>query len=183
VKTETRTIEARGLELRREGTKAYIDGIIPYGALSEDLGGFREKIAPSAFTRTLKAGTDIKALWAHDEREILGSTAAGTLKFESRAEGLRFSILAPTGAAPRLETIERGDCRGVSFGFVVEKGGEVWDGDVRTVTAARLLEVSVGVAWAAYPDAHAETARRSRPAEDPEFARLRLMVALYGAKD
>ena len=166
------------LELRREGQKAYIEGMIPYGVLSEDLGGYREKIAPSAFTRTLNAGSDVKLLWAHDEREILASTAAGTMRLESRADGLHFSALAPTSAASRVETIERGDCRNVSFGFIPDQGVVKWEGEVRTVTAARLLEISVGVAFPAYPDAHADAARRAREAAQAERDAVEVALAL-----
>lgn len=179
---ETRQLAAP-CEIRRKAQSAYIEGCIPYNSRSEDLGGFVEVIAPGAFKRTLNARGDIKAFWAHDEREILGSTAAGTMTLEDRADGLHFSIKAPTGSANRIESIERGDVQGVSFGFIIDPKGEQWNLDgpesVRTLKSVRLLEISPGVAFPAYPAAHAGAARRSAPAEDGTLAALRAEVDFY----
>jgi hypothetical protein len=49
--------------------------------------------------------------------------------------------------------IQRGDVTGFSFGFTVPPGGDSWnsDGTERTLKSVRLLEVSTGVAFPAYP--------------------------------
>ncbi|PKL08321.1 MAG: HK97 family phage prohead protease, partial [Spirochaetae bacterium HGW-Spirochaetae-7] len=142
------TVERRELaapcEVRRKGTAAYLDGVVPYRSMSEDLGGFREIIAPGAFARTLNAQTDVKAFWAHDEKEIIGSTAAGTMTLEDRADGLHFSIKVPTGSANRVESVERGDVNGVSFGFITDPKGDEWNLEgpetIRTLRSVHLLE-------------------------------------------
>jgi len=166
-------------ETRRTAKEAYLEGTIPYNCESEDLGGFREIIAPGAFKRTLNAGSDIKAFWAHDEREILGSTTSGTMVLEDRADGLHFSIRVPTGSASRVETVERGDASGVSFGFITDPAGDKWNFEgpetIRTLLSVHLLEISPGVAFPAYPAAHAKANHRSNPAEQTiEDMRLEL---------
>ena len=180
------TIERRELavmcETRKKGKDAYIDGVIPYGTPSADLGGFVEIIARGAFSRTLNARSDIKAFWAHDEREILGSSAAGTLTLEDRADGLHFSIRVPTGSVQRVESIERGDVSGVSFGFIIDPHGDEWNLEgpetIRTLKSVHLIEISPGVAFPAYPAAHAAAAQRSKPASATELEALRLELDL-----
>ncbi|MGD9940880.1 MAG: HK97 family phage prohead protease [Clostridia bacterium] len=182
-----KTVETRQLaapcEIRRKAQSAYIEGRIPYNSRSEDLGGFVEVIAPGAFKRTLNARGDVKAFWAHDEKEILGSTAAGTMTLEDRADELHFSIRVPAGSANRIESIERGDVQGVSFGFITDPKGEEWDilgpEAIRTLKSVHLLEISPGVAFPAYPAAHAGAAHRSAPTEDGTLAAMRAEVDFY----
>lgn len=172
---EKRTFRGEKLEIRKEGGKRFVEGVLRYKVLSEDLGGFREQIAPSVFTRTLNAGSDVKMLWNHNDDEILGSTKAGTLVLESRADGLHFSCLIPETASNRFETIQRGDVDGVSFGFIPE--AETWDHNTtpptRTLTAARLIEISP-TPFPAYPAFSTQATQRSRDAG--ESLRLRLEI-------
>lgn len=179
MKTELRTLHGSGLETRRQGTRAYIEGVVRYNQKSEDLGGFVEIIAPSAFKRTLNAGTDVKMFWNHDDSEILGSSKSGTLKLENRADGLYFSCAVPDHAMNRFETITRGDIDGLSFGFIPEN--ETWDTSsavpLRTITAARLLEISP-TPFPAYEGNSTSAAMRSRKAGDTDL--LRIQLALYG---
>ncbi len=64
----------------------------------------------------------------------------------------------------RGELASRGDLGGMSFGFTVPKGGEVWNGTNRTLQAVTLHEISVVSAWPAYPDT--EIALRGKPPLD-----------------
>ncbi len=185
---EHRALSTSALEIRKgpDGKSPHIVGIIPYNQLSQDLGGYVERISPSAFTRTLNARSDVYAFWGHDEKEILGSSAAGTMTLESRPDGLHFDILAPTSAANRIESIQRGDASGVSFGFITDPNGSNYDmtgpETIRTLTSVHLLEISVGVAFAAYPSAHAETALRKKDnGNTGEIDALRIELALFGA--
>jgi uncharacterized protein len=116
---------------------------------------FIERIAPGAFKRSLKSRNDIKLLWNHDSSKVLGSTRAGTLKLEEDQTGLRVMAQLPDNSWGRdaKVSIQRGDVTGFSFGFTVPAGGDSWntDGTERTLKSVRLLEVSTGVAFPAYP--------------------------------
>jgi uncharacterized protein len=151
------------IERRDAGTVTQTDGkkILGYaavfGPLSEDLGGFREKIAPGAFDYSLSAKTDIRAFVDHDSSKILGRSSIGTLKLFTDEQGLQVEIDPPDTSYSRdLQTLlTRGDISQMSFGFLVRPGGETWeviDGQrIRTLTDLDLIEVSV-VTIPAYPD-------------------------------
>ena len=167
IKAETRKDASTG--------HMYIDGTIPYNSrsllISERGRQFFEVLAPTVFSRTLNAGSDVKMLWNHDDKEVLGSRKAGTLALESRADGLHFSCLLPDHAANRFETVSRGDVDGTSFEFQLDGPGESWsqteDGmPLRTVTAAHLFEISP-CTFPAYPGSSSEAATRSMPGEEP----------------
>jgi HK97 family phage prohead protease len=116
---------------------------------------FVERIAPGAFKRSLRAKNDIKLLWNHDSSMVLGSTRAGTLRLFEDDMGLRVEAVLPDTTAGRdaKVLIQRGDVTGFSFGFTVPANGDSWntDGTERTLKSVRLLEVSTGVAFPAYP--------------------------------
>nr|MBA2742358.1 HK97 family phage prohead protease [Actinomycetota bacterium] len=129
-----------------------------YNVLSEDLGGYREKIAPGAFADVLDS--DVRALLNHDPNEVLGRTKAGTLRLFDEQRGLRFELdlpASPLGENVR-EAVRRGDLDGASFRFVV--GQEEWDADVRTVTKVRELHDVTVATYGAYPAASVELRTR-----------------------
>lgn len=113
---------------------------------------FTEVIAPGAFDRTLKSKNDIRAYINHDERLILGSTRAKTLRLDNRSDGLYSEIDLPdtTYARDLSVSIARGDTRTMSFGFSTVKD-EWQDANNRTLKEVRLHEVSVVTGVAAYP--------------------------------
>jgi len=113
---------------------------------------FIETIAPGAFDRTLKSKNDIRAYINHDERLILGSTRAKTLRLDNRSDGLYSEIDLPdtTYARDLSVSIARGDTRTMSFGFSTVK--DQWsDANNRVLNEVRLHEVSVVTGVAAYP--------------------------------
>lgn len=130
-----------------------------FNTLSEPLGGFREKIAPGAFKRTLRESPDVRALVDHDASKVIGRTTAGTLEVREDSTGLKVRITPPDTSAGRdiLASIRRGDIDQMSFGFSVRE--EKWehkrsdedDMDIRTLIDVDLFEVSA-VAFPAYPD-------------------------------
>ena len=125
-----------------------------YNSPSEPL-PFTEKIAPGAFTRSLRARNDIKLLFNHDSGQVLGSTRAGTLRLEETAKGLLATADLPDTNMGRdaAYLIKRGDIDSMSFGFSVPPGGDTWsaDGSQRTLDSVRLHEVSI-VAFPAYSE-------------------------------
>src|SRR5262245_29464414 len=67
--------------------------------LSEDLGGFKERIAPEAVTRALARGRDLVALVNHNAERVVGRQSANTLTVAQDADGLRFEITPPAHEA------------------------------------------------------------------------------------
>ena len=132
--------------------------IVGYAAvfdkLSEDLGGFREKISPGAFANTL-ASADVRALVDHDGSKILGRNKAGTLTMQEDDHGLRIAITPPDTQAGRdiVESLKRGDIDGMSFAFrAISDDWQMIDGEqIRTLIEVDISEVSV-VTFPAYPD-------------------------------
>ena len=120
-----------------------------YGSMSQDLGGFVERILPGAFTRTLTGNDGIRALYEHDAHKLLGNTRSGTLKLTEDAHGLAFELSLPdTSYARDLGIlVERGDIAGCSFGFVVPAGGDAWEmrsGQLtRDLIAVTLHEITI----------------------------------------
>jgi len=169
------------IETREKDGKRYIDGMVPFGSMSEDLGGFTEKIDRTAFNKTLADGAEVYAFWAHNDAEVLGSRSAGTLTLSADDTGLHFSVEMRDNAISedRWQAVQRGDVVGTSFGFITER--DEWDHTakpaVRTLKEVRLLEISPGVAFPAYQGAQSGAAFRSvvnelrsmkeKPAEAP----------------
>lgn len=148
---ERRFFDFSGIEMRQTDDQRTITGYAAiFNALSEEMWGFREKIAPGAFSETLSG--DIRALWNHDTSIVLGRTRAGTLRVAEDDRGLRIEIDAPQSAHQQIEALERGDVDQMSFGF--RATGEEWTNDdhgpIRTLTGIELLEVSP-VTFPAYP--------------------------------
>jgi uncharacterized protein len=126
---------------------------------------FVERIKPGAFRKSLSSRNDIKLLWNHDSSSVLGSTRAGTLRLAEDELGLRVEADLPDTQAGRdaKVLIQRGDVTGFSFGFTVPPNGDSWnsDGTERTLKSVRLLEVSTGVAFPAYPTTNGTAQVRS----------------------
>jgi HK97 family phage prohead protease len=125
---------------------------------------FIERIAPGAFSRSLKSRNDIKLLWNHDTGIVLGSTRAGTLRLVEDSFGLKAVASLPDTQAGRDAAVllKRGDVSAMSFGFTVPMGGDSWDktGNVRTLNRVSLHEVSL-VAFPAYSSTTGTTSVRS----------------------
>lgn len=137
---------------------------IVFDSYSCDLGGFREIIKPEAVDRTVKGGTDVRALVDHDSGKVIGRTTAGTLSLYKDNKGLRVEIYPPDTTAGRdiVESVSRGDISGMSFGFsVLSDDWHMEEGEpIREVTDMEIREISV-VAWPAYSDTSVTVAQRS----------------------
>jgi HK97 family phage prohead protease len=157
---EHRIFELDDIEVRSgdEEEKPKIRGhAAVFEKLSDDLGGFREKIAAGAFSKTIKKD-DVRALFNHDPNYILGRNKAGTLTLEEDEKGLYFEIDPPDTQYGRdlQVSIDRGDITQCSFAFEVDgKKGEEWDMQegktpIRTLNALKLYDISP-VTYPAYP--------------------------------
>jgi len=165
------------LEIRAEGDGAEEKKkIVGYAAVfdswSNDLGGFRERIAPGAFTKTLQEA-DVRGLLNHDPNYVLGRTKAATLELSEDTKGLRFSVTPPDTQWARdlMVSIQRGDINQMSFGFRTIKdtwGKGIQDEHGRALPERTLLEVALYdvslVTFPAYPATEAGL-RAWRPEE------------------
>lgn len=137
---ELRATPADGDAMRIEGHAAR------FGVLSADLGGFREKINPGAFAKSLLT-SDIRALWNHDPIFVLGRNTSGTLALSEDVLGLRFSCELPATNMIRemvAVPIQRGDVSQCSFGFrtIEDFWEETTGGWIRTLLEVSLFDVS-----------------------------------------
>ena len=151
---------------------------------------FVEQIAKGAFDQALRENR-IMALWSHDTRTVLGSTANSTLRLRSDDVGLHFEADLPDTTAGRdaWESISRGDVDSVSFGFFTRK--DKWSAEKRegkpplyrrTVLDADLKEVSP-VAFPAYPEntvtvRNLDTYRESIRSAEQEMVKRKLALEL-----
>ncbi len=127
-----------------------------FNRLSHDLGGFREKVDPSAFDDVLDRTPDVHLLWDHDTSLVLARTHSKTLDLRIDPQGLHYwARVAPTSYAKDLQILmERGDVDQASFAFTVED--DTWEVDedenvTRTITRiGELFDVTI-TAKGAYP--------------------------------
>ena len=136
--------------------------------LSEDLGGFRERITPEAVTRALAASQDARR---PPQPRPRSTSSAGAPRRRSasrptpRGSGSRWTCPSPSAAL--VESVPRGDLTGASFAFSDAK--DDWDTratpPIRTIRDMRLREISAGVVWPAYPadPRHGAPQPRGRP--------------------
>ena len=145
---ERRNFELTEFRLVEDGKKTKIVGHASvFNQLSEDLGGFREQVAPGAFAKSLRRD-DIRALFNHNADFILGRNKAKTLRLKEDETGLYYEIDPPNTSYARdlLESIGRGDISQNSFGFIVES--DLWENTkgkempVRTLTQVQLFDIS-----------------------------------------
>ena len=152
-------------ELRVERSETEAPKIRGYAAvfdsLSEDLGGFTERINAGAFAEAIRRD-DVRALINHDPNLVLGRNRSGTLTMREDGSGLAVEITPPDTQAARdlLALMERGDVSQMSFAFTVSKEDQSWERNgegpwIRTIRrVARLFDVSV-VTYPAYPSTSA----------------------------
>ena len=153
---ERRAFAIDNLEIRKQaaGPGTIAGHAAVFNSLSVNLGGFREKIDPGAFKRTIKE-SDIRALFNHDANQVLGRNKAATLRLTEDEQGLAIEIDPPDTQAARDLTvlIERGDVSQMSFGFrTITDRWETQGGEqIRTLEEVDLFDVSP-VTFPAYPE-------------------------------
>lgn len=153
----------RGIEVREAPKDSKFIGVLEgYAAVfnsdSVPFTGYEkpwvERIAPGAFTRSLREHPDVKALWSHRSDAIIGR-APDTLKIEEDSTGLRVQIMLIDTQQNRdiLASVRAKQIDAMSFGFTAKsvRWDEEAERDVRTLLDVTLDEVSP-VVWPAYTD-------------------------------
>ena len=116
-----------------------------FNLLSDDLGGFREKILPGAFTKTVQEA-DVRAFWNHNTDFPLGRVKNGTLQLEEDVTGLHYVITPPDTSYARdlKENIRNGTVDQSSFAFeIVKRSMESQKGmTIQILHEVRLIDVS-----------------------------------------
>lgn len=154
------------LEYRQESYGRKITGLaIPFRALSQHIGSFREVVEPGAFDGADMS--DISCFFNHDTGQLLARSynGTGTLEWRITSRGLEVTVWLPntTLGSDVWELVKRGDLKNFSFGFTVgEETYERRDGElIRHIWKfKRIYEVSL-VVWPAYKDTHAEVSERA----------------------
>jgi len=160
---ETHTSRSAKAEWRESGAGTEFRTLSGYASVfnipSDDLGGFREVIAPGAFTRALEAADlNVCLLWNHDPDTVMASTRNGSLELTQDKKGLRMWARVDMGdfdAQRVVGKIRSGLVDQMSFAFTIADDGDEWDvrdgKPFRTVRdVSGLYDVSA-VTWPAYP--------------------------------
>lgn len=123
------SIEDAELRMEKENGETKIRGYAAlFNVLSQDFGGWRERILPGAFPANLG---DVHSYFNHEPNYILGRRSSKTLDVWIDDRGVGYSVKPPRSRADVVEAIERGDVKGSSFAFVIAKDGAGWATDER----------------------------------------------------
>ena len=184
--TETKAIERRAtqcpvcLSTTDDEMQPHVEG---YGAVFYDpavpgteykiFDDMVERIAPTAFARTLEQSSGCRCFVNHDPNMMLGRVDKGTMTLRCDSRGLFYTCQIPDTQVGRdtVENLRNGNLDGSSFNFSVT--GQQWedrkldDGSIltiRTITDVDLYECGP-VAMAAYAATSADI-RSAEAAED-----------------
>lgn len=118
-----------------------------FNRMSQNLGGFVERVDPAAFNKSLADQLPVLARYNHDDNHLLGTTEANTLTLEVDGTGLRYDVAIPDTTSGRdvRELAKRGDLRYSSFAF--RTVADDWDFTpegfpMRTLLAVQLVDVA-----------------------------------------
>jgi HK97 family phage prohead protease len=149
-----------------------------FGRLSENLGGFRERIAQGAFRKVLDQNPDVRLLIDHEPSSVLARTTNGTLELREDPQGLhvwariRSDLPEAAGLRARLDS---GLVDQMSFAFMVDSENDVRSGEdedgvpiYEVREASELFDVST-VTYGAYPQTDVSLVRM-RMLDEPEKA-------------
>lgn len=89
---------------------------IVFNSRSVDM-GFYEFIRPRAADRMMAERPDIRGLWNHDSSLTIARYSAGTLRYEKTSRGVAVEYDPPSWARGHVESVDRRDITGQSFGF------------------------------------------------------------------
>lgn len=159
VRADPDKLELRDADPKRPDTVGVIVGRpAKFNVLSKDLGGWKERLRPGVFTRSLALDDDfhdVRALVGHDRNRVIGRKSAGTLEIRQDKTGLDITVfpINTTNGRDAYLDIKHRNLDAMSFGMKPRKtewGRDTGGVVVRDLLDADLAEVSV-VAWAQYP--------------------------------
>jgi uncharacterized protein len=126
-----------------------------FDRLSHDLGGYRVKIAPGAFTKVLDTQPDVHMVWNHDTRYVMGRTRNNTLELREDPMGLHtWCRLAPVSYVDDLAVLMEGGYID-QMSFACDIGADTWtekdDEITRTIEEVSALYDVTVCAQGAFP--------------------------------
>lgn len=187
-------VEVRAADAEKRTVGGYA---AKFNMLSQNLGGFVERIAPSAFNRA--KGNDwpgVQARYNHDDNMLLGTSDNRTLRLSTDETGLVYEVDMPRARADVYELIQRGDVSKSSFAFrVIGEDGEEWGltdqnfpqrtllsvelHDVAPVNAPAYLDTSTAIrSLAKHMDAEVEEVKHL--AEEGELRKMFMRTDIDG---
>ena len=195
-KLEVRWLPRQRIERREsesDGPGMLTGYAITWSEIAEPYPGLLESFERGAFADFLAGDPDVFACYAHDTRHLLGRTSSGTFRLQEDDVGLAFELDLPATTMGRdvAELVRRGDLRGMSIAFVVERETLEDEGDKirRVVHAASLYEISIvhdpayretSVGFRSAHDVMMELRSRTRAAQDVRLRCVRARLRLLG---
>jgi HK97 family phage prohead protease len=134
--------------VRGEGTRSIGGYAAKFNKLSQNLGGFVERIDPAFFNKSAADGwPGVLARYNHDDNMLLGTTTGGTLRLSLDGVGLVYEVDPPSHRSDVVELVGRGDVRQSSFAFQIGSDGDDWGMTdsgfpMRTLLTGRLMDVA-----------------------------------------
>jgi uncharacterized protein len=120
-----------------------------FGAVSRRLGGFHEKVLPTAFNRAMEDGwPNVVCRYNHKDDYVLGTTGADTVRLSIDDRGLKYDVIPPECRKDVMEYVERGDVRYSSFAFrCVDEESDSWEKSeynlpMRSLHSVELVDVA-----------------------------------------
>ena len=150
------TVEQREGAENQDTPTTIVGHAAVFDKLSENLGGFQERIDKGAFDDVLD--NDVRAFFNHDPNHLLARSTSGTLRLSTDDKGLKYEFDVPDTTSGRdlLVSMKRGDITQSSFAFTVEDDSWNMENgmDVRTINKVKRLYDVSPVSIPAYPDAN-----------------------------
>ena len=140
----------RSVDIKSPENTRFIEGYaVVFNSLSEDLGGFREIIRPSAITWDLINNSDIIANVDHNNEYMMARRkyGKGNIEFKLDEHGLyfRYELANTEKANELLSHIQRGEIDSCSFCFGIDydtPGGEKWYRDADGTQIREITRIS-----------------------------------------
>ncbi len=187
LKREVRTI-ATEIRINTEENEPL--KIVGYSALfnnlSENLGGFREKIKPGAFANALK-NSDVRGLFNHDNNIIFARLGVNlTLREDKNGLYMEATEVDTPNFRSVAADVTAGLVTGQSFSFTVE--ADEWktdkeQGEIRTISEIKELFDVGPVVYPAYTDTSAALRSLDVYKKDLEIQAKKGVIALRRIED